>query len=308
MIKKLLRGVLWALLLCSLTACGPEQQPPSQTQPSQKMPVAVSFNAMRELAQAIGGDKVEIHTIIPDGAEPHDFEPKASDLTALSQARVFIINGLGVEDSWADKAVRAAGNKDLVMTTASDGADIITEHRTSSFLHKETPPAADPHLWLSLKGAKTESRTICDAFCQADPENAAYYEGNYETFSHQLDALHEKYAEKFQTVAKKDFITGHAAFSYTARDFGLTQNSLENVFAAGEPSARRLKELADYSRAHHIKVIFVEDMESPKISETLAREVGASVDEICTLESAEPGKDYLGTMQENLEKIYQSLV
>lgn len=73
---------------------------------------------MGELAHAIGGDKVDIHMIIPEGEEPHDFQPKSSDLTALSQARIFIINGCGLE-TWADKAVEAAGNEQLAVVTAS---------------------------------------------------------------------------------------------------------------------------------------------------------------------------------------------
>ena len=92
-----------------------------------------------------------------------------------------------------------------------------------------------------------------------------------------------------------------------ARDFGLKQNSVEDVFAEGEPSAKKLKELTDYCKAEKINTIFVEDMVSPKVSETLAKEVGAKAVKIYTLESKEDGKTYIQSMQANLEKIYASL-
>jgi zinc transport system substrate-binding protein len=75
---------------------------------------------MKEFAEAVGGDKVEITTIIPDGTEPHDFEPDAQDLVSLSSAQVFIYNGLGME-KWADDAVSAADNENLIVVEASDG-------------------------------------------------------------------------------------------------------------------------------------------------------------------------------------------
>ena len=119
--------------------------------------------------------------------------------------------------------------------------------------------------------------------------------------------MYKEYDNKFKTVSRKDFVTGHAAFAYLARDFGLKQNSVEDVFAEGEPSAKKLKELTDYCKAEKINTIFVEDMVSPKVSETLAKEVGAKAVKIYTLESKEDGKTYIQSMQSNLEKIYASL-
>ena len=96
----------------------------------------------------------------------------------------------------------------------------------------------------------------------------------------------------------------HAAFAYLCRDFNLTQNSVEDVFASGEPSAKKLADLTDYCKNNNIKTIFVEDLVSPKVSETLAKEVGAKTVKINTFLE---GDDYLGTQKDNLEKIYGSL-
>lgn len=99
--------------------------------------------------------------------------------------------------------------------------------------------------WLSLKGAEIEVKNIKDALIQADPDNKDYYEINYNDFTEQLNSLYNEYKEKFQSAERKSFVTGHAAFSYLCRDFGLEQNSVKDTFAEGEPSAQQLTELVE---------------------------------------------------------------
>jgi hypothetical protein len=108
---------------------------------------------------------VEISTIIPDGTEPHDFEPKAQDLAALSTADVFVYNGLGME-AWAQDAVEAADNEDLIVVETSGGADVIVNTDPEEV---EEHGEYDPHIWLSLKGAEIAAQNIRDALAEADP-------------------------------------------------------------------------------------------------------------------------------------------
>lgn len=268
-----------------------------------KIQVSVTFDAMKEFAEAVGGDRVEISTIIPDGTEPHDFEPKAQDLKTLSTADVFIYNGLGME-MWVDKAISAASNPNLVVVEASKGADPITNTDEGEIAEHGQ---YDPHLWLSLKGAETEAENIRDGLIQADPNHADEYKDNFSSFVGQLEALYQEYSQEFQTVEKKSIVTGHAAFGYLCRDFGLTQNSVEDVFAEGEPSAQQLAELVEYCKKNQVKTIFAEELASPEVSQTLADEVGATVKTIYTIESAEDGKTYLERVSTNLAEIYDSL-
>jgi zinc transport system substrate-binding protein len=297
--------LLLLVLFGLFTGCGATQASETAKQEkSGKVEVMVSFNALREIAEAIGKDKIEVKTIIPDGTEPHDFEPTARDLKELHSARVFVYNGFDMEKSWVDKALEAADNKNLIVVETAKGAEPIPASGAEEI---ESGAQNDPHLWLSLKGAEIEAKNVKDALIKADPVNKDFYEANYQTFYNQLETLYQEYNQKFQSVKSKNFVTGHAAFAYLARDFGLKQSSVEDVFAAGEPSAKKLKELTDYCKTNHIKTIFVEDMVSPKVSETLANEVGAKAEKIYTLESKEENKDYLQSMRDNLEKIYQSL-
>lgn len=303
MFQKIAVSLLSALAVLAFPACSAANTGGSAASGGTIVKVSVTFDAMKEFTEAVGKDKVDISTIIPDGTEPHDFEPKAKDLAGLSSARVFVYSGFGME-TWADKAIQAAGNENLIAVEASKGAEPI----------KNTDPNEirehgqyDPHIWISLKGAETESENIRDALIQADPPDADYFRKNCDAFVSQMESLYSEYQTEFRSAKRKSFVTGHAAFAYLCRDFGLKQNSVEDVFAEGEPSAQKLTGLVDYCRANDVKTIFAEDMVSPAVSQTLADQVGAKVEKIYTIESGEDNKNYLERMEANLREISDSL-
>ncbi len=274
-----------------------------QSEQAGTLEVSVTFNALQEFVKAVGQDKVTVTTIIPDGVEPHDFEPKAQDLVKLGGAKVFVYNGLGMEP-WAEDAVAAANNPGLILVQASAGGDWL-QNTDSESIQEHGP--YDPHFWLSLKGAEVEVQNICAALIQADPDNQAFYEQNRDAYIAQLTSLYDEYKSKFASLSKKNFVTGHAAFGYLCREFGLVQNSVEDVFAEGEPSAQQLSKLVEYCKQNQVTTIFSEAMASADVSRTLANEVNAKVEPIYTMESNEDNKSYLARMQDNLMKIYQSL-
>lgn len=296
MLRKFVTAVLIAAIPMMLTACsskakGEDRSTLNKSEIENKVSVVVSFNPLREFAEAVGGDKVQVKVIVPEGMEPHDFEPKLRDMESISKAKIFVYNGIGME-GWAEKTLTALDNKSLEVVDASKGSELI---------------GADPHIWLSLKEAKNEVKNIKDALVKIDSSNKEYYEKNYEIYYAKLDALYDEYKVKFSSITNKDFVTGHAAFAYLCRDFGLKQLSVEGVFAEGEPTMQKVKELIDFSKANNIKVIFMEELASPKVSETIAKGAGAKVEKIYTIESKEDNKDYIDSMRDNLEKIYSSL-
>lgn len=267
-----------------------------------KLPVTVSFTAMKKLTEEIGGDKVSISLMVPDGTEPHEFQPRTTDLVRLSRARVFIYNGMGMEH-WADKAIQSADNQDLIVVEASRGVnpilltdeDEIREHGTY-----------DPHTWLGLEEAKIEARNIRDGLIKADPANRKTYETNYGNFQQKADALKAAYDNRFKNAPRQELVTGHAAFGYLARDFHLTQESVEDAFATGEPPAKKLIALIEFCREHHVKTIFTEETMDPALARTLTNEAGANAESLSTMEE-ETDISYLDAMKENLEKIAGAL-
>ena len=293
--------LLLAGALVLLAGCGGKTAPEKTKEG--KLPVVASFYAMKEMTEAIGGDKVAVTTLIPEGSEPHDFQPTTKSMKDLSRARVLVIQGLGMEP-WAEEMVKAAENKDLVQVVAAqDVQPIRNEDEDEIREHGQY----DPHAWLSPVCAQQEARAIADGLAKADPANKAYYEANADKFIARLRTLEDNYQEKFRQVHRKDFVTGHAAFAYLCRDFGLEQSSVEGVFASGEPNARQLAALVEFCKERNVKTIFTEAAVSPKTSESLAREVGAKVVPIHTLEGSEGEGNYLQQMEENLERIYESL-
>lgn len=277
--------LMGALLLSSCSTA-------ASSSDSSKLKVLVSINPLKEITEKIGGDKIEVSSIIAPGLEVHDYQLTPKDIIKLKSSKLFIYNGLNLE-SFKDELLSSSDNKNLDTVDASNGSAVI-----------KTSDGTDPHLWISLTGSKIIASNIKDALIKNDPKNKAYYENNYNEFIKNIDSLYNKYKPLFASLNKKSFVTGHAAFAYFCRDFNLSQESVEDVFASGEPSAKKLAELTDYCKNNNIKTIFVENLVSPKVSETLAKEVGAKTVKINTFLE---GNDYIETQKDNLEKVYESL-
>lgn len=293
--KKIISGVLAIVTSMALIGCGTNTKTTSQNTKDDKLKIMVSIYPLKEFAEKIAGDKAEVTCLVPDNVEPHDYEPKTRDFEELTKGKAFIYNGLGME-SWVDKVNDTLKGKDIIIVNSSEGVQV-----------REEEGAVDPHSWLSLKNAEIQSKNIKDTLIKLDEKNKDYYEANYDNFKKELEDLYNEYKPKFDTLNKKNFITGHSAFGYLCRDFGLTQKSVENLFAEGEPTPKQLEDLVYFCKENNIKTVFSEELASPKVSETLAREVGAEVVPILTLESKEDDKDYIEAMRYNLDEIYKCL-
>ena len=262
---------------------------------SGKIHVMVSISPLKEFAEKIGGDKIDVETLVPDNMEAHDFELKTRDIESVMKNDLFIYNGAGMED-WLDKLEETVSDSDVKFIDSSKNSNII-----------EIDGKQDPHLWLSLIEAQNQCKTIMEALCDIDEDNSSYYEENYNKYAESLQELYNEYSEKFKDIEIKDFITGHEAFGYLCRDFGLEQKSLTDLFGEGEATAKTYKELADYCKKNNITTIFSESSETSEEAETLANEINGNVEAIYSLESSVEGKDYIEAMRFNLDKIYSSL-
>lgn len=293
--KKIILIALAILTSVALMGCGSNTKTSVQNTKDGKLNIMVSIYPLKEFTEKIVGDKAEVTCLVPDNVEPHDYEPKTKDFENLNKSDAFIYNGLGME-SWINNVNDTIKDKNILVVDSSNGVQTRKEG-----------DAIDPHIWLSLKNAEIQSENIKNTLVKLDEKNKNYYEENYNDFKEQLENLYNEYKPKFDALSKKNFITGHAAFGYLCRDFGLTQKSVENLFAEGEPTPRQLEDLVDFCKEDNIKTVFSESLASPKVSETLANEVGASVVPILTLESKEEDKDYIEAMKYNLDVIYQCL-
>ena len=317
--RKIIFGAIASILMLGFAACTVVTGSKIDNKKDLgKIKVMTSIYPIKEFTEIIGGDKVSVKSMVPDGAEPHDFEPKAKDMVELGKSQLFIYNGLGMEH-WVDKVLSTVHDDKLTVVDTSKNAKIIEIssekeveiHDEEGHEHTQhdghNHGKIDPHIWLSFSEAKNQGKLIEEALIKVDPKDKDYFIANYNKFASELDQISSEYGEKFKNIPNKSFVTGHAAFAYLCRDLGLTQVSVEDAFGEGEITPQHLKELANYCKANNVKVIFMPDSASEKVSQTLANEVGAKVVKISSLETKNGDKSYIETVKENLETIYDNL-
>lgn len=288
--------VLFLLLFSmALTGCG-ETGRLEQKKNDHKVHVVASFYMMYDFAEKIGGDHVEVKNLVSSGMEPHDWEPKARDVASLEDADVFVYNGAHMEP-WADMILHTLDNKKLVVAKASAGIHLY---------------GSDPHVWLAPLNAKKEMENIKDALVKADSKHASVYEKNYKKNAEECEKLDAKYKETLSHVKKKEVITAHEAFGYLCRSYGLKQVGIEGISSDSEPDAARMKEIIRFAKKHDVRTIFFEEMVSPKVAKTIAKEVVAKTAVLDTLEGMndeeqKSGADYFSVMEDNLKALEKAL-
>lgn len=307
-IKNKVVCVLTLFFVLSLTGC--KNAAKADLLDNGKLNVAASFYTMNDFAQKIGGDKINIITIVPNGMEPHDFEPKTGDITRIKNAKVLIYNGAGMEN-WVDKVISSANNKELIAVEASKGITLLdgNEDKVSS---KDNRAQKDPHVWLNPQNAIKEMSVIRDAFVKADPNNKDFYDKNFDNYKAKFDELDKEYKNSVSAFKDKNIVVAHAAFGYLCNAYGLNQVAIEGLSAESEPTAAKMAEIARFAKDNKVKVIFFEELVSPKIAQTIANEAGAKTDMLNPLEGiseedSKKGKEYLSVMRDNLEALKRAL-
>lgn len=334
MVKKIIYIII-SISVLLLSACSKDIPKDEQD----KLKVYTSFYVMNDFAEKIGGDKISITNLVPAGTEPHDWEPTAKDIVDLQQADVFIYNGAGME-TYIGKILASIENDKLVVIEASKGIALqkIEENDTEDIniqkedkdeeeshdedLYQEEIHSAegnehyhdiDPHVWLNPLLAKVEMKNIADGLTKADKENAEFYKNNYESYAAELDKLDMEFREELKGFENRSIVVTHKAYGYLCEEYSLNQISIEGLNADAEPTPLKMAEITRFAKDKNIKVIFIESLVSPKLADTIAREIGAKTMILNPLgglkqEEIEAGKDYFSIMRENLQAIKTALM
>ena len=315
--KRILLLLSAAILAMGFTGCSETQQ--TSDSADGKLKIYTSIYPLYDFTQKVAGDKAEVVNLVPAGVEPHDWEPSTTDIKNLENADMLVYNGAGMEH-WVDKVVSSLENKALVAVEASKRVELLIgegsgheEDEKSEDEHDDENGAqTDPHVWMSLRNAIIEMTDIKDALCAADSANASVYQANYEAAVKEFDALDQKFSETLSALPNKNIVVAHAAFSYLCQDYGLNQVAIEGLSADSEPDPARMTEIIRFAKENNIKVIFFEELVSPKVAETIANEIGAATDmlnplEGLTEEQLAAGEDYLSIMEQNLAAIKRAL-
>ncbi len=266
---------------------------------SSKPQIYTSFYAIYDFTKEIAGDSADVYNIVPTGTEPHDWEPTVQDMAKLNSADIVFYNGLGME-SWIDKVKSSLIDSEVRFEELSLGV-AVDENGT------------DPHIWLDPNNVKIMCKNILDTLCEADPDNKALYEANYNNYMVSLDSLDKSYTDTISNLSNKNIVVSHEAYSYLCNAYGLTQTSIDGISADSEPSPEKMMDLINFVKENNIKYIFYEELVSKKTAETLASETGTQLlplnpFEGLTDEEIANGENYITVMEKNLENIKLALM
>lgn len=305
--KKLNLLIFLIALICLLFAVGVYKEmnkSNKEMKKNNKIQVSTSFYPLYFFASQIGSDKADVQNITPSGAEPHDYEPTAQDITRIEKSDLLILNG-GKLEAWGDTMKENIKGTHVVIVTAGNR---ITNQRVV----EDGQSIQDPHIWLSPPLAKKEIRVILNGFIQVDPKNRSYFEENTNKLLSSLDEIDKEYKQGLSNCNQKNIITSHAAFGYLAKAYGLNQVPISGLSPDAEPSSKQLAEVVKFTKDHNVKYIFFESLVSPRLSETIATEVGAKTLVLDPIEGVsgndmKEGIDYLSIMKNNLTNLRLAL-
>ncbi len=259
---------------------------------SPKLNIVASFYPIYEFVKQVGGNKVDVESLIPVGVEPHDFEPTIQQIQNAERSDVVFFNGLGFESSWLNRI----NNENPVDTSLE--ANVTKNGNT-----------IDPHIWLDPILVKNQVRIIEDELVKLDPTNTDYYRNNAINFTRALDSLDAHIRSTFQTCDKKDFIAFHDAFSYFANRYELKQHSVQGVSPEGEVLPQRIQEIVELAKDLEINVIYSEELVNPRFAQVIAQEIpNAKVLTLSPIEGIDSeeqaaGIGYIDKMRENLANL-----
>lgn len=267
---------------------------------SGKLLVTASFYPLYFFASVVGGERADVASIVPYDIEPHEYEPAPRDIIRIEQSALILLNGGGLEPWDSDLRHTIDPHKTIIV----EAAEGLATHE----MEEDGKRIIDPHVWLSPELAGRMTDAIFRGFIAADPANRAEYEANAAALKERLADLDREYRDGLARCVQRDFITSHAAFGYLAAAYGLRQIPITGISSEEEPSPAALASLVRFAKEHKIRHIFFESMVSPKLSETIAREVGAAtlvLDPVEGLaaEDAARGEDYFTKMRANLTNL-----
>lgn len=278
---------------------------------SENKKIATTFGPLSDATKAIVADKYEIFSVIPAGVEPHSYEPSAKDFRDIAEAEAFIVLGIGFEKT-EERLIDA--NPSLIVIDPSKGIELL-DHDEEEHEHEEdikeetheeeghTHTGKDPHVWLSPKNMKIMATNIAQGMYELDLENKQFYEDNLNSYLQKLDELDMEYSKGLKECERDTILVNHKAFAYLANDYGFNQISISGLEPESEPTPREIEKLILEARKHDLKHIFYDELVDKRVSQTIAREVGAEVLELSHADTNEEGKDYFFVMRKNLNNL-----
>lgn len=268
--------------------------------------VLASFYPLQYVAQQVGGDLVDVQSLTPPGAEPHDLELSPAQVDEVGRADLVVY--LADFQAAVDDAVDAnppAHVVDAAQDTELHAAEHSEEHAEDD---EHDHGTLDPHFWLDPTRLPAVADDVAAQLAEVDPDNADTYTANAAAFAQQMADLDQRYVDGLATCESRTIVTTHEAFSYLAERYDLEQVGISGVDPEGEPSPARLAEVGQVVQDEGVSTIFFETLASPKVAETLADELGVDTAVLDPLEGlTDDTQDYVSVADANLETLRTAL-
>jgi zinc/manganese transport system substrate-binding protein len=296
MLQRSRRAVLLALAAMLIAA-------PSHA--DDKLKAVASISIIGDLVKNVGGDRVEVATLVGPNGDAHVFSPTPTDARTLGTAKIVFVNGMGLE-GWMTRLVAVSGAK-LAPIEVTAG---VKPRQAEEGGHH----AIDPHAWQSLANARIYVANIRDGLKQVDPAGAAVYDANAKAYLDKLDALEREVRETIDKIPPdgRRIITTHDAFGYFGQAYGVQFIAPVGVSSDAEPSARDIAKIITQVKRQKIPAVFMENISDPRMMQQIARETGAKIGGTLysdALSDAKgPAATYLDMMRNNVRELAKALM
>ncbi|CAM4124712.1 manganese ABC transporter substrate-binding protein [Streptococcus penaeicida] len=307
--KKKLSFITLALLsLLFLVACSSTA---SKNAKDEKLNVVVTNSIIADMTKNVAGNRINLHSIVPIGQDPHEYEPLPEDVEKTSQADLIFYNGINLEDggqAWFSKLVKNAGKKkNIDYYAVSDGIDVIYLEGQSA-KGKE-----DPHAWLNLENGMIYSKNIAKQLSQKDPKNKAFYQKNLKTYLAKLEKLDREAKSKFDKIPenKKVIVTSEGCFKYFSKAYKVPSAYIWEINTEEEGTPDQISGLIEKLKTKKPSALFVESSVDSRPMKSVSKDSGIPIySEIFTDSIAKKGQNgdsYYSMMKWNLDKIAEGL-
>jgi zinc/manganese transport system substrate-binding protein len=273
-----------------------------------RLKVIASFSILGDLVKNVGGDRVEVATLVGPNGNAHVYAPSPGDAKKVADAKLVFVNGLGFE-GWLERLVKASGTKAPIVI-ATKGIKPL--ERAGE--HDHDHGRADPHAWQSVANAKIYVANIRDALIAADPAGKDAYFANAAAYLAKLDALEREVREVIAKIPadRRRVITSHNAFGYFQNAYGVNFIAPQGVSTEAEASAKDVAAIIAQIKKQKAAAVFVENVTDPRLVEQIARETGAKVGGTLYSDALTDDKGdattYIDLIRHNLRQLASALI
>lgn len=280
----------------------------------ERLRVVATFSILGDMVGRVGGDRIEVKTLVGAGGDAHVYQPTPADAAELAKAKLVFQNGLKFE-GWIDKLITSSGYRgEVVIATKGIKTIRVADRHGKADKHGHDHSGnADPHAWQSLANALIYVRNIKEALCKIDIAGCAIYAANAAAYSAEITKLDDDIKARMQAVpqAARKVITSHDAFAYFAQAYGIRFLSPRGISTESEASAKDVARLIDQIRKEKVRALFVENISDPRLIEQIARETGVKLGGTIYSDALSPANGpaatYLDMMRHNAKLIADAM-